>query len=328
MNKRTILQICLCVAGVFLCYAIQSSGLVKGSLILIFQYVGIYIILVLGINVVNGYLGIFSLAHAGIMAVGAYTASLFSMHVFSRPWMFPFSLLSGGAASVLIGLLVALPSFTVKGDYLAIITLGFSLIVKSILQNLEAVGGPRGLRPIPKYTNLAVVYICVIFAIVIARRLVHSKYGRSMLAVREDPVASELMSVNVKRIKLIAFSVSAFLIGISGALLSHLLSYTNPNSYGYSTIVDGLVMVYLGGIGSITGSVIGAAIWQVLVQTLRSIGTWRWVIGGLLLILIMVFLPEGIFGNREFSPQVFRGAVSGIKRRLGQKTGARSGADE
>jgi len=238
------------------------------------------------------------------------------MYLFKEPWMFPFSLVLGGIISVLVGFLVALPSFTVKGDYLAIITLGFSLIIKSVLQNLEIVGGPRGLRPIPKYTNLAWVYVCVIFAIIVIKRLTNSKYGRSMLAIREDQVVSELMTVNIRRTKLISFSVSAFLIGMSGALISHLLSYTNPNSYSYTTIVDGLVMVYLGGVGSITGSIIGAALWQILVQTLRSIGTWRWIIGGLLLVLVMVFVPNGIFGNRELTFAGIRDFGAVLKKKL------------
>lgn len=321
--KKRILYLVLFLAGLFFCYGIMNFGLLKTSLVLIIQYVGIYIIFVMGINLVNGYLGVFSLAHAGFMAVGGYSASLLSMHIFTQSWMFPFSLLLGGAASVIIGLLVAVPSFKVAGDYLAIITLGFSLIVKSILTNLEAVGGPRGLRPIPKYTNLMWVYLCVCLTLIVVNRFIKSKYGRSMLAVKSDPIASELASVNVKRIKMVTFSLSAFFIGISGALISHLLSYTNPNSYGYSTIVDGLVMVYLGGVGSITGSIIGATLWQILVQTLRTIGTWRWIIGGALLVAIMIFVPNGIAGNKELS-------IKGILRFLARITGktAADGGEE
>lgn len=309
MKKMNFFHLILFLVGLGLCYAIMNFGLIKTSRVLILQYVGIYIIFVLGINLVNGYLGIFSMAHAGIMAVGGYTASVASMYIFTSPWMFPLSLLVGGLASVLVGLCVAVPSFSVRGDYLAIITLGFSLIVKSILQNLEVLGGPRGLRPIPKYTNLIWVYLCVVLAIVMINRFVKSKYGRNMMAIREDQIASELVSVDVRSTKKVAFSVSAFFIGISGALICHLLSYTNPNSYGFSTIVDGMVMVYLGGVGSITGSIIGATIWQILVQSLRSIGTWRWIIGGCILVVIMIFMPNGIFGNRELS-------IAGIKRTL------------
>ena len=139
--------------------------------------------------------------------------------------------------------------------------------------------------------------------------------GRSLKAIREDQVATELVSVNVRQAKTVAFAVSAFLIGIAGALMCHLLGYTSPSSYGYTNVVDGLVMVYVGGVGSITGSIAGAAIWQVLVQTLKSLGTWRWVVGGLLLCLLMIFLPKGLFGHREVDD-----VVRGIKNRLGKKS--------
>lgn len=326
MGKKTIFHLILFAVGLALCYAVMNFGIIQTSKVLIIQYVGIYIVFVLGINLVNGYLGIFSLAHAGIMAVGGYVASLTSMYIFTSEWMFPLSLLAGGLASVLVGLVVAVPSFNVRGDYLAIITLGFSLIVKSILQNLEAVGGPRGLRPIPKYTNLIWVYLCVALAVVMISRFVKSKYGRNMMAIREDQIASELVSVDVRGTKMVAFSVSAFFIGISGALICHLLSYTNPNAYGYSTIIDGLVMVYLGGVGSITGSVIGALIWQILVQSLRTIGTWRWIIGGCILVAIMIFLPSGIFGNRELKVEGIKRALAVVKNRLAKgATGKKGG---
>lgn len=325
MKKEKIFHLILFVVGLALCYAIMNFGIIQTSKVLILQYVGIYIIFVLGINLVNGYLGIFSLAHAGIMAVGGYTASVASMYIFTSNWMFPLSLLVGGLASVLVGLCVAVPSFNVRGDYLAIITLGFSLIVKSILQNLDVVGGPRGLRPIPKYTNLIWVYLCVVLAIVMINRFVKSKYGRNMMAIREDQVASELVSVDVRRTKSVAFSVSAFFIGIAGALICHLLSYTNPNSYGFSTIIDGLVMVYLGGVGSITGSIIGATIWQILVQSLRTIGTWRWIIGGCILVAIMIFKPDGIFGNRELSIAGIKRALRAVKNRLAPGAAGKKG---
>jgi len=301
MKNKTIVHVALFFVGLIICWAIEELGIIDSSLTLMIQYIGIYTIFVLGINLVNGYLGIFSLAHAGIMAIGGYVSSLCSMYLFKESWMFPMSLLVGGGAACLAGMILALPSFKVKGDYLAIITLGFSLIIKSVLQNLEFVGGARGLRPIPKYTDLVVVYICVILAILAVKAFVDSKYGRSLLAIRKDQVASELVSVDVRRNKFVVFSFSSFLIGISGGLLCHLLSYTNPNAFGYTTIVDGLVMVYMGGIASISGSIIGATAWQILVQSLRSIGTWRWIGGGFILVLVMIFLPNGICGNREIT---------------------------
>ena len=306
MKNKTLIQAVLFLIGLIICWAIETQELIDSSLTMVIQYIGIYTIFVLGINLVNGYLGIFSLAHAGIMAIGGYVSSLCSMYFFKESWMFPFSLLVGGGTACLAGMILAIPSFKVKGDYLAIITLGFSLIIKSALQNIEFVGAARGLRPIPGYTDLIDVYVCVILAILAVKAFINSKYGRSLLAIREDQVASELVSVDVRKNKFVAFSFSSFLIGISGALLCHLLSYTNPNAFGYTTIVDGLIMVYLGGIASISGSIIGATAWQILVQSLRSIGTWRWVGGGFILVLVMIFLPRGICGNKEIT-------ISGIR---------------
>lgn len=279
--------------------ALSEMKLVSTSKLLVLQYIGIYSIMVVGINIVNGYMGIFSLAHPGFMAVGAYAAALCSKYCFTTVYLYPLCLLAGGIAAMCVGLLVAVPSFKSKGDYLAIITLGFTLMVQSILQNAEIVGASRGMTNISKFTSLYWVYACLVLAVVIAGRFINSKYGRSLKAIREDEMATELVSVNVRHAKTVAFGVSAFLIGVSGALLCHLLGYTSPSSYGYSNVVDGLVMVYIGGVGSITGSITGAVIWQLLVQMLKGLGTWRWVVGGALLCLVMIFLPKGIFGYQE-----------------------------
>ncbi len=278
---------------------VKELQLISTSTLLIVQYIGIYSIFVIGINIVNGYLGVFSLAHSGFMAVGAYVAALTTKYFFMSEWMFPFALLAGGIAALLLGILVAIPSFKTKGDYLAIITLGFTLIVQSILQNMDFVGASQGMNNIAKYTNLYWVFGCVIFAIFIVSKFVGSKYGRSLKAIREDQVASMLVSVDVRRNKTIAFAISAFVIGISGGLVSHLLGYTSPSAYGFTNVVDGLVMVYLGGMGSITGSIFGAAAWQILVQALKDLGTWRWVVGGGLLCVIMIIRPKGLFGYME-----------------------------
>lgn len=210
-------------------------------------------------------------------------------------------ILCGGLAATLIGILIAFSSFKVSGDYLAIITLGFTLIIKNIFQNWSLVGGANGLKPIPHNTTLLWVYVFAAFTFICMKHFVDSKYGRVLKAIRADSIASELVSVDLRKVKFVAFAFSSFFMGIAGGLLAHLLSYTNANSFGYSMIVDGMIMVYLGGIGSLTGSVVGAAIWQVLVNALRPIGTYRWIVGGLILILVMMFLPKGLFGDTEFS---------------------------
>jgi branched-chain amino acid transport system permease protein len=329
MKKSTVVKLGLSLVGLLFCVLTEETGMVSNTLKLILEFIAINSIFVIGINIINGYLGIFSMAHAGIMAIGGYAASLMSMYVLKTPLLFPVSILVGGLSSMLIGLLIAFPSFSVRGDYLAIITLGFSLLIQSLLENIDFVGASRGLRPIPHYTNLIWCYVCFILAIVLVRRLSKSKFGRSFLAIRKDQVAAELVSVDVRHVKLVAFGLSAFLIGISGALTCHLLSYTNPGAYGYSLIVDGLIMVYLGGIGSITGSILGATLWQVLVQTLRPMGMWRWILGGVILIILMIFKPQGLFGNKEISLRWLRENVAAVKRLFGRKdAGSKVAKDE
>lgn len=296
---------------------VTEMNLVSASRMLVIQYIGIYSILVLGINIVNGYLGIFSLAHPGFMAVGAYVSALCSRYVFTNVYLFPLALLAGALATMCVGLLVAVPSFKSKGDYLAIITLGFTLLVQSILQNAEVVGASRGMTNIDNYTNIYWVFGCLVISIMIVGRFVNSKYGRSLKAIREDQTAAELVSVNVRRIKTAAFALSAFLAGTAGSLLCHLIGYTSPASYGYTNVVDGMIMVYTGGVGSVSGSIIGAAIWQLLLQSLRELETWRWVVGGLLLCIVMIFLPKGIMGHREIR-SVFadvKNSISGKKHK-------------
>lgn len=298
-KKHSSRNIIAAAVAVVLLVVLKEFGILSTSTLLIFQYIGIYAIVVLGINMVNGYLGVFSLAHAGFMAVGAYTAAICTKFLFTSEWMFPVAILAGGLVAMLLGILVAIPSFQTRGDYLAIITLGFTLIVQSVLQNMEFVGASKGLNNIPRHTNIYWVMGCLLFAIFVVSRFIHSKYGRSLKAIRQDQVASMLVSVDVRLNKSIAFALSAFLIGMAGALIGHLLGYTSPSAYGFTNIVDGLVMVYLGGMGSITGSIFGAAVWQILVQLLKNLGTWRWVVGGGLLCVIMVFRPKGLFGYVE-----------------------------
>ena len=317
-NKRRFIGILSTVALFAVLVLLKELRLVSTSNLLILQYIGIYSIMVMGVNIINGYMGTFSLAHAGFMAVGAYASALSSKYVLTSQALFPVAILFGGLVAAGVGLLVAIPSFKSKGDYLAIITLGFTLMMQSILNNAEIVGASRGMTNLPKYTNLYYVFGTLVVLIVLLQNFIHSRYGRSIKAIREDQVATELVSVNVRKAKTIAFALSAFYIGVSGALLCHLLGYTSPSSYGYSNVVDGLVMVYVGGVGSITGSIAGSVIWQLLVQTLKSLGTWRWVVGGLLLCLVMIFLPKGIFGYREIT-DVFRGIRNVLRRGRGKE---------
>jgi len=265
-------------------------------------YVGINMILTLSLNLVNGYMGEFSVGHAGFMAIGAYVSSVLTVWVLPphlSPWLFPGVLLAGGGAAALAGLVVAFPSFRTRGDYLAIVTLAFNMIVKSLLENLEILGGPRGFLGMPRLTTLPWVLAWVVLTVYLCRNLVHSNFGRGIMAIREDEVAANLTSVNTRRLKIVAFMVSAFFAGVAGGLFAHVLQFVNPRSFSILKSTDMLVMVYLGGIGSLAGSLLGATVFTLLLEILRPLGLWRWVVGPLLLVLLMIFRPQGIMGLKE-----------------------------
>ena len=217
-----------------------------------------------------------------------------------RSWAFPAVFVAGGLAAAVAGLVVAFPSFRTRGDYLAIVTLAFNMIVKSVLENLEVLGGPRGFLGMPRLTDLFWVTAWVLITLLVLRRVINSNFGRGIMAVREDEVAANLTGVDTRRIKLYAFLISAFFAGVAGGLFAHLLQFINPRSFSILKSTDMLVMVYLGGVGSLTGSLLGAAIFTILLEVLRPLGLWRWVVGPLLLVLLMIFRPRGIMGFKEW----------------------------
>jgi branched-chain amino acid transport system permease protein len=291
-------------------------GIINPYIDLVLKYIGINIILTVSLNLVNGYMGEFSVGHAGFMAIGAYAASLLTVWVFPRglgPFLFPLALLAGGIAAGIAGLGIAFPSFCTRGDYLAIVTLAFNMIIKSVLENIEAIGGPRGFMGMEKLTSLWWVYLVVILMVFLARNYVFSNFGRGVLSIREDETASGLVSVNTRQVKVLTFVFSAFLAGVAGGLFAHELQFINPRSFTILKSTDMLVMVYLGGIGSLGGSILGATVFTVVMEGLRSVlqqvgisQEWRLVVAPLMLILLMIFRPSGIMGLREFRFLILR----------------------
>jgi len=290
------------VAGLAFCVAVDTYGFVDLYLQLILIYVGINIILTVSLNLINGYMGEFSVGHAGFMAVGAYVASLLTVHAFpasAQNLLFPLAILAGGLGAAFIGFLVAIPSFKTRGDYLAIVTLAFCMIVKSVLENIDAVGGPRGLLGMEKLTTLPWVFFWTALSVWVIRNLVYSNFGRGVLSIREDEIASDLMSVNTRQVKIIAFVVSSFFAGIAGGLFAHALQFINPRMFDILKSTDILIMVYLGGIASISGSILGAVVYTILLEVLRPMGVWRMVFMPLMLVLLMIYRPRGIMGLKE-----------------------------
>ena len=254
------------VLGLAVSLVLPRTGWVSPYVQLIISYVGINMILAISLNLVNGYMGEFSVGHAGFMAVGAYTASVLTVWVFPRdasPYLFPLAILAAGLVASVAGLGLAFPSFKTRGDYLAIVTLAFLMIVKSVLENLPALGGPRGFMGMDKLTSMGWVFASVVFSVWLARNLVYSRWGRGVLAIREDETAAGLVGVDTRRVKVVTFTVSAFLAGIAGALFAHEIQFINPRSFTLLKSTDMLVMVYLGGVGSLGGSLLGATVYTV-----------------------------------------------------------------
>ncbi len=285
-----------------------------GSRELILIYMGINIMLAISLNLVNGYMGEFSVGHAGFMAVGAYVSAILTMWLFTDErvfgpavlppeWGMPFgfilALLAGGTAAALAGLLVAFPSFKTRGDYLAIVTLAVNFIVQGVINNMEAIGGARGLNGVPLWTNLTWIFLFALLSVVAIHNLVNSTLGKGIIAIREDEISASLMGVNTRHLKLVAFLVSSFIAGVAGGLFAHYLAYVNPGNFGILKSTEALVMVYLGGMGSISGSIFAAAIFTVLIEALRPLAVLKWVVVPLILISLMLFRPQGLFGFRE-----------------------------
>ncbi len=278
-------------------------------------YVGINVVLAVSLNLVNGFTGQFSMGHAGFMAVGGYSSAfltttlkaydptLFQSSLQSH-FIFVAALLLGGFFAGLVGFLVGLPSLRLKGDYLAIVTLGFGEIIRVFILNIDAIGGARGMPGIPTLSSFGWVYTFAIITIYVIKRVMSSPMGREFLSVREDEIASEAMGVNTTQAKVRAFVIGSFFAGIGGGLFAHFLSYLNPGTFDFNKSFDIIIMVVLGGMGSITGSIFAAGFLTVLRELLRSLQEitqidFRMIIYSLILILMMILKPNGLFGAKE-----------------------------
>jgi branched-chain amino acid transport system permease protein len=276
---------------------------------------GINIMLAVSLNLVNGFTGQFSIGHAGFMAVGAYTSAVLTMRVFPG-WIaamsgFPdfvshgivllVATLLGGGAAALAGLAVGLPSLRLRGDYLAIVTLGFGEIIRVIILNVDAIGGARGLSGVPVYTSFFWLALGVVTVVAVSYNLLGSTHGRAMLAIREDEIAAEALGVPTTKYKVTAFVVSAFFAGVAGALYAHYDSYLNPSSFTFLRSIEVIAMIVLGGLGSISGAILAAIVLTVLPEALRSVREYRMVIYAVLLIVLMITRPSGIMGTREIT---------------------------
>lgn len=266
-------------------------------------YIGINIILASSLNIINGFAGQFSLGHAGFMAIGAYTSALITATSGVTPGsaesypIFALALIAGGAVASIFGLLVGIPSLRLKGDYLAITTLGLGEIIRVIIQNLDFLGAARGFSGIAKMSNFFWVFGIVAIVVFLVGSMIRTTYGKGFLAVRDDEIAAEAIGINTTYYKVVAFITGAFFAGIAGGLYAHFVTYINPSQFGFLKSFEIVVMVVVGGMGSIVGVILSAAILTILPEALRAIAQYRMVIYALLLVVIMISRPQGLFGT-------------------------------
>jgi branched-chain amino acid transport system permease protein len=321
------------------------SSLVSGTLfaavgippypLRILTLAGINVMLAVSLNLISGFTGQFSLGHAGFMAIGAYGAGwlavTFGSGIEAALSFLPeearegavvlIGLAFGGLLAAIGGFLVGVPSLRLRGDYLAIVTLGFGEIIRVLILNIDAIGGARGYSGIPNLAGFGWVCFMAIATIIVVHRLVGSSFGRTLIAVREDEIAAEAMGVDTTRVKVFSFVISSTLAGVAGGLFAYYNMYLHTNSFTFIKSIEFIIMVVIGGLGSTLGAVVGAVLYTVLIEVLRVSAQYRMVAFSIVLILIMIFRPQGLFGSVDFvrrrlkvgKPRMEGNAPSGLK---------------
>lgn len=264
--------------------------------------IGINVILAVSLNLITGHTGQFSLGHCGFMAVGGYAAAMITIAVEKAgipgalvPFVFGGSLLAGGVMAALAGIAVGVPSFRLRGDYLAIVTLGFGEIIRVFFQTFEPAGAASGLKGIPNYTTFLWTWALAILTVYVIASLVNSTFGRGFLAVHDDEIAAGAMGVDPMRYKIIAFTVGAFFAGIAGGLYAHHKVFLSPTGFDFMRSIEVVVMVILGGMGRTAGVVIAAVLLTVLPEVLRGFSDYRMILYSVLIIVLMITRPQGLF---------------------------------
>lgn len=258
------------------------------------------IILAVSLNLTIGFLGELTLGHAGFMSVGAYAGCLFSQlmaDILPTVVRFPLAMLVGGLVAALFGVLVGIPVLRLKGDYLAIVTLAFGEIIRSVIINLNFTGGAAGLKGTPQDSNFYIAFAVVMITVILITNLTESGQGRSIKAIRDNRIAAEACGINVTYYRLLAFVFAAFFAGVAGVLYGHNLSILNAGTFDYNKSIEILVLVVLGGLGSIRGSVISATILYVLPELLRPLADYRMIIYSIVLIVIMILNSSEQFSS-------------------------------
>ncbi len=349
---KTLISVVVAVALLYILNAMMSKDGFFGAGIddytaRLLVFIAINVILATSLNLINGFTGQFSIGHAGFMAVGAYSSAYFTVtygkavegsfaflgETVAASVVLLIAILIGAIVAAIAGAIVGIPSLRLKGDYLAIVTLGFAEIIRIVILNIDAVGGATGYQ-VPGYANFLWVGLFAIITVVVVRNIVKSDAGRALVSIREDELAAEAMGVNTTRYKVTSFVISSAFAGIAGVLFAHYNKFLSTNDFQFIKSFEIIIMIVIGGMGSMTGAIIGAIVVTLLPEMLRQLpaiqvgantfqfSDLRLVIFALILILTMILRPQGIFGTSEFS-------LNWLKRPRKQDEGTNAvGADE
>jgi branched-chain amino acid transport system permease protein len=352
LDRRTKRLLNSIAVVVILTFILMSNKALSSFSLRIFNLCGIYIILALSLNLINGFTGLFSLGHAGFMAIGAYVSALLTMSPAQKEMNFfltpiipilahlelPFipALIIAGLAAALAGFLIGTPVLRLRDDYLAIATLGFSEIIRVVITNVQSVtNGALGLKGLPKYASSYTIWAVAVLSMVFMAALINSAFGRACKAVRDNEIAAQAMGIHVARIKIVSFTLSSFIAGIGGALLGHLMNTIDPKMFTFSLTYNIVLIVVLGGNGSISGSAIAAIGVTVAMEALRfldgplnllfvqtpGLPGLRMVVFSVLLLVVVIYRQQGLMGKKEFSWDMLfdSWAVKKIAALLGSK---------
>ncbi len=302
-------------AAAFCVYAV-IQGLIEIEFIGAFWLLNIVlicinIILSSSLNLINGFTGQFSIGHAGFMAVGAYVSAVLTVKM-QMPFIV--AIFAGAMGAGFLGFVIGLPTLRLRGDYLAIATLGLGEIIRITILNIPYVGGASGFMGIPRHTTFTWAFFIMLFSLFFIKNFVNSSHGRACISVRENEIAAEAMGVDTTKYKVLAFTIGAAFAGVAGSLFSHYFYIAHPASFTFMRSFDILTMVVLGGLGSQTGAITGAVLLTFISAALADYPEWRMVIYSLSLIMLMLYRPQGLFGNKELSLKMFSRVMGGGKR--------------
>lgn len=300
LNKANLAWLLLSIVSFVVSSILMQVGIIGSYYAITLYNIFINIILAVSLNLVIGVCGQFSLGHAGFMCIGAYCAGIM-VKMMPNMTGLAIGVLIGFVLSTIVALIVSIPTLRLKGDYLAIATLGFAEIVRILVQNMEITNGAAGLNGIPKLTTFPLLFVCSVISILVVCNFTHSASGRACLSIREDEIASEAMGINTTKYKVIAFVIGALLASLAGALFACNFYVIKPDQFTFNKSIDILVMVVFGGMGSMTSSVLAAVAIGIINVVLANFSEIRMIIYGLALVGIMIFKPTGILGTKELS---------------------------